>query len=101
MEILALLIVGALCWWLGDKLSLFSDKLEGVDMETTFDEMCQTANVITVTAWLNESHATDDKGKKIRVPCGFPNLISTAARYGLYPTTCDLDGILTLVKKAA
>jgi len=100
---LTLLIIAVLCFWLGDKFSLLGDKLDGVDMKTTFDEMCQTANVVTVTAWLNETHATDDKGKRIRVPCGFPNLISIAARHGLYPTTCDLDScsILTLVRKAA
>ena len=99
MGIFVLFIIAALCWWLGDKLGLFADKLEGVDTKTSFEEMCQTANVITVTYYLNDTHATDDKGKKIRVPCGLPNLISTAARYGLYPTTCDLDGLLTLVKR--
>ena len=67
---------------------------------SAFAELCKVSTVITVTSWIGGAHATSDNGKRISVPQGFPSLISIAANYGLYPTTCDVaGGMLTLVKK--
>jgi hypothetical protein len=107
IEVIFYLVLAALCFWGANKLSLFSDKLEGVKTDVTFEEFCQISKVITVRSEMGETHATNDNGTKIRIPCyAFEELISQAARYNLYPTTCESqtlfkDGILTLVKKAA
>jgi hypothetical protein len=70
--------------------------------DTSFDDLCKESSVITITSWIGGTHATSESGKRIRVENGFPNLISTASKYGLYPTTCDVEGgMMTLVKKAA
>ena len=84
--------------------SLFDSAVDSASgaTEKSFDSLCEESNVITITSWIGGTHATNETGTRIRVERGFPNLIATAAKYGLYPTTCDIDGgMMTLVKKTA
>ena len=94
------LITIGVIWFLCSLFNSASDAIDGTDTKTTFEELCKVSTVITVTSWLGGAHATNEHGKRISVPQGFPPLISAAAKYGLYPTTCDVDGgMMTLVKK--
>lgn len=88
-------------WFVCSFFDSASDKLSGAT-KMSFESLCKESNVITITSWIGGSHATNENGKRIRVERAFPNLIAKAAKYGLYPTTCDADGgMMTLVKKAA
>ena len=63
----------------------------------TFEQMCETSSVITLTWCVTEGHATNDKGYRILTREAWPELIAKASKYGLYPTTNN-GNMMTLVK---
>ena len=96
---IALIITIGIIWFVCSLFDSAVDTASGAT-DTSFDELCEKSNVITITSWIGGTHATNEFGTRIRVEPGFPTLISAAAKYGLYPTTCDVDGgMMTLVKK--
>jgi hypothetical protein len=96
----SVLIAIGLIWFVCTLIDSASDSTIGAT-KVSFDSLCKESKVITITSWIGGTHATNESGKRIRVERGFPNLISTAAKYGLYPTTCDVDGgMMTLVKNS-
>lgn len=98
MEMLGIGLVVLIIYWVCSGIDSAVDSIDSPNI--TFEEMCKTSSVITVTSWIGGTHATDEAGNRIRVERGFPNLISIAAKFGLYPTACDVDGgMMTLVKK--
>ena len=64
----------------------------------TFEQMCETSSVITLTWGLFEGHATNDSGERIVVKEPYPQLIAKASKYGLYPST-NSETMFTLTKK--
>ena len=64
----------------------------------TFEQMCETSSVITLTWGLFEGHATNDSGERIVVKESYPQLIAKASKYGLSPTT-NSETMFTLTKK--
>jgi hypothetical protein len=87
-------------WFVCSLIDSASDSVSGAT-KTSFESLCEQSNVITITSWIGGTHATNESGTRIRVERGFPNLIARAAKYGLYPTTCDMQGgMMTLVKKS-
>lgn len=97
---ISLLITIGIIWFVCSLFDSASDSISGAT-STSFDSLCQESSVITITSWIGGTHATNENSKRIRVERGFPNLIAVAAKYGLYPTTCDMDGgLMTLVKKS-
>ena len=63
----------------------------------TFEQMCETSSVITLTWCVTEGHATNDNGYRILTREAWPELIAKASKYGLYPTTNN-GNMMTLVK---
>ena len=64
----------------------------------TFEQMCETSSVITLTWGVFEGHATNDSGERIVVKEPYPQLIAKASKYGLYPST-NSETMFTLTKK--
>ena len=97
---IAVLLAIGIIWFVCSLIDSASDTISGAT-EKSFDSLCEESNVITITSWIGGTHATNESGTRIRVEPGFPTLIATAAKYGLYPTTCDVEGgMMTLVKKS-
>ena len=91
-EIIAMIIVGSILYGIG---AIINDS-DCVSM--TFEQMCETSSVITLTWGLFEGHATNDSGERIVVKEPYPQLIAKASKYGLYPST-NSETMVTLTKK--
>ena len=88
----AYIIVGSILYGIG---AIINDS-DCVSM--TFEQMCETSSVITLTWGLFEGHATNDSGERIVVKEPYPQLIAKASKYGLYPST-NSETMFTLTKK--
>jgi len=91
VTIIAMIIVGSILYGIGSTIN----NSDCVSM--TFEEMCETSSVITLTWGVFEGHATNDNGERIVIKESYPELIAKASKYGLYPST-NSDIMVTLVK---
>ena len=97
MEIVVIFLIVFVVYVVSSSIDSSIDSANKVDI--TFEKMCETSNVITITSWIGGTHATDENGNTIRVERSFPSLISKSSRYGLYPSAIDSEGgMMTLVK---
>ena len=88
----AYIIVGSILYGIGSTIN------DSDCVSMTFEQMCETSSVITLTWGVFEGHATNDSGERIVVKEPYPQLIAKASKYGLYPST-NSETMLTLTKK--
>ena len=88
----AYIIVGSILYGIGSTIN------DSDCVSMTFEQMCETSSVITLTWGLFEGHATNDSGERIVVKEPYPQLIAKASKYGLYPST-NSETMFTLTKK--
>lgn len=85
-------IVGSILYGIGSTIN------DSDCVSMTFEQMCETSSVITLTWGVFEGHATNDSGERIVVKEPYPQLIAKASKYGLYPST-NSETMFTLTKK--
>ena len=90
--IIAMIIVGSILCGIGATIN------DSDCVSMTFEQMCETSSVITLTWGVFEGHATNDSGERIVVKESYPQLIAKASKYGLYPST-NSETMFTLTKK--
>ena len=88
----AYIIVGSILYGIGSTIN------DSDCVSMTFEQMCETSSVITLTWGVFEGHATNDSGERIVVKEPYPQLIAKASKYGLYPST-NSETMFTLTKK--
>ena len=88
----AYIIVGSILYGIGSTIN------DSDCVSMTFEQMCETSSVITLTWGVFEGHATSDSGERIVVKETYPQLIAKASKYGLYPST-NSETMFTLTKK--
>ena len=88
----AYIIVGSILYGIGSTIN------DSDCVSMTFEQMCETSSVITLTWGVFEGHATNDSGERIVVKEPYPQLIAKASKYGLYPST-NSETMVTLTKK--
>ena len=88
----AYIIVGSILYGIGSTIN------DSDCVSMTFEQMCETSSVITLTWGVFEGHATNDSGERIVVKESYPQLIAKASKYGLYPST-NSETMVTLTKK--
>lgn len=88
----AYFIVGSILYGIGSTIN------DSDCVSMTFEQMCETSSVITLTWGVFEGHATNDSGERIVVKEPYPQLIAKASKYGLYPST-NSETMFTLTKK--
>ena len=88
----AYFIVGSILYGIGSTIN------DSDCVSMTFEQMCETSSVITLTWGVFEGHATNDSGERIVVKEPYPQLIAKASKYGLYPST-NSETMVTLTKK--
>ena len=88
----AYIIVGSILYGIGSTIN------DSDCVSMTFEQMCETSSVITLTWGVFEGHATNDSGERIVVKEPYPQLSAKASKYGLYPST-NSETMFTLTKK--
>ena len=88
----AYFIVGSILYGIGSTIN------DSDCVSMTFEQMCETSSIITLTWGVFEGHATNDSGERIVVKEPYPQLIAKASKYGLYPST-NSETMFTLTKK--